>query len=62
VLFALTPTQQLPQAYPQARQQNDRRWLGERWQVRYQGADTFTLNLGQGLRYHVSPLPDENTP
>lgn len=62
VLFALTPAQQLPRAYPQAHQQDDRRWLGERWQVRYQGADTFTLNLGQGLRYHVSPLPDENTP
>ncbi|WP_194789558.1 hypothetical protein [Pseudomonas sp. UFMG81] len=62
VLFALTPAPQLAQAYPQAQQQGQRRWLGERWQVRYQNTDTFTLNLGQGLRYHLAPLPDENTP
>lgn len=62
VLFALTPAQQLPASYPQAREQAGQRWLGTRWQVSYQQPDTFTLNLGQGLRYHISPLPDENTP
>ncbi|MCI0913209.1 MULTISPECIES: hypothetical protein [Pseudomonas] len=62
VLFALTPAEQLPQLYPQARQQNERRWLGDRWQVRYRAADAFDLNLGDGLRYSVDPLPREDTP
>lgn len=62
VLFALTPAQQLAQLYPQAKQSGQRRWLGERWQVSYQAAGRFTLNLGQGLRYEVSPLPRESTP
>lgn len=62
VLFALTPVEQLPALYPQARQQGQRRWLGERWQVDYRDAERFTLNLAQRLRYEVSPLPSENTP
>lgn len=62
VLFALTPEQQLLQLYPQARQQEQRRWLDTRWQVDYRRADHFTLNLGQGLRYLVSPLPNETAP
>ncbi|MGE7990355.1 hypothetical protein ACQKPE_04760 [Pseudomonas sp. NPDC089554] len=62
VLFALTPAEQLQQLYPHAEQSGQRRWLGERWQVSYQADDRFTLNLAQGLRYHVSPLPRENTP
>lgn len=62
VLFALTPPDQLPQLYPQARQQNQRRWLGERWQVTYRAADAFDLNLGEGLRYVVGPLLREDTP
>lgn len=62
VLFALTPEQQLLQLYPQARQQEQRRWLDTRWQVDYRQADHFTLNLGQGLRYLVSPLPNETAP
>jgi len=62
VLFALTPSGQLPQLYPQAHQQGELRWLGDRWQVTYRAADTFDLNLGQGLRYLISPLPSENTP
>ncbi|MBK5000925.1 hypothetical protein IAE37_003201 [Pseudomonas sp. S31] len=62
VLFALTPPGQLPQLYPQAQQQNERRWLDDRWQVTYRAADAFDLNLGQGLRYVVDPLPRENTP
>ncbi|MNM80594.1 hypothetical protein D3C81_925660 [compost metagenome] len=62
LLFALTPAGQLQALYPGARQQGQQRWLGERWRVDYRQADDFTLNLGQGLRYLVSPLPSENTP
>ncbi|QBF24712.1 hypothetical protein EXN22_03040 [Pseudomonas tructae] len=62
VLFALTPSEQLQPLYSGARQQGQQRWLGERWRVDYRQADDFTLNLGQGLRYLVSPLPSENTP
>ena len=62
LLFALTPAEQLQRLYPGARQQGKQRWLGERWRVDYRQADDFTLNLGQGLRYLVSPLPRENTP
>ncbi len=62
MLFALTPDDQLQQGYPAARQQGRQRWLGERWRVDYRNADDFTLNLGQGLRYLVSPLPSETPP
>jgi len=62
LLFALTPTQRLTALYPAAQQQDNRRWLGERWQVSYRQADEFTLNLQQGLRYQVTPLPGENPP
>ena len=48
--------------YPAARQQDNQRWLGERWHVSYRQADDFTLNLQQGLRYLVTPLPGENAP
>ncbi|MDH0304221.1 MULTISPECIES: hypothetical protein [unclassified Pseudomonas] len=61
-LFALTPAGQLPLLYPQARQQGDRRWLDDRWQVTYRAVDRFDLNLGQGLRYVVDPLPSETAP
>ncbi|MEG0065229.1 MAG: hypothetical protein RR740_11565 [Pseudomonas sp.] len=62
VLFALTPAGELQQRYPQARQQGQQRWLGERWRVDYRHADDFTLHLEQGLRYLVSPLPSETPP
>ncbi|MDH0649614.1 hypothetical protein N5D48_01455 [Pseudomonas sp. GD03858] len=62
ILFALTPARQLPQLYPQARQQGERRWLDDRWQVTYRASDRFDLNLGQGLRYVIDPLPSETTP
>lgn len=62
LLFALTPEQQLQRLYPVARQQGSQRWLDTRWRVDYRQSDDFTLNLGQGLRYLVSPLPSENTP
>lgn len=62
LLFALTPSDQLQTLYPAAQQQDNRRWLGERWQVSYRQADDFTLNLQQGLRYLVTPLPGENAP
>lgn len=62
LLFAMTPAEQVQTLYPGARQQGQQRWLGERWHVDYRQADDFTLNLGQGLRYLVSPLPSENTP
>lgn len=62
MLFALTPSEQVQRLYPQARQHGQQRWLGDRWQVNYRASDRFTLNLGQGLRYEVSPLPSESTP
>lgn len=62
LLFALTPNEQLQQLYPDARQQGQERWLGDRWRVDYRSTDDFTLNLSQGLRYRVSPLPSETTP
>ena len=62
VLFAMTPAEQLAPLYPQATQGDLHRALGDRWQVVYRPDGTFTLNLGQGLRYEVSPLPSENTP
>lgn len=62
VLFALTPVEQLQQLYPQAQQQAARRWLAGRWQVTYRASDAFDLNMGQGMRYLVDPLPSENTP
>jgi len=62
LLFALTPADRLQALYPAAQQQDNRRWLGERWQVSYRQADDFTLNLQQGLRYLVTPLPGENAP
>ena len=62
VLFALAPEDTLGQLYPGARQQGRQRWLGERWQVTYQSTDEFSLNMPQGLRYLVSPLPSENAP
>ncbi|PSS56731.1 hypothetical protein [Pseudomonas sp. BBP2017] len=62
VLFALTADGQLKQRYPDARQHGQQRWLGKRWRVDYRHADDFTLNLKQGLRYRVSPLPSETTP
>jgi len=62
VLFALTPQAQLAQLYPGAVQHGQRRTLQTRWQVDYRHGDDFTLNLDQGLRYLVSPLPSENTP
>lgn len=62
VLFALTPEADLQRLYPQARQQGSQRSLGKRWQVTYRQTDDFSLNLEQGLRYLVSPLPSETTP
>lgn len=62
VLFALTPEAQLRQLYPGALQRGQQRSLQTRWQVDYQDPDDYTLNLGQGLRYLVTPLPSENTP
>ena len=62
LLFAMTPGEQLHSLYPLARQQGGVRQLHERWQVTYRAADTFTVQLPQGLRYVVSPLTSENTP
>jgi hypothetical protein len=62
VLFALTPAEQLAGSYPAARQVGQQRQLGERWAVEYGQPDTFTLRLGQGLQYRVSPLPNETAP
>lgn len=62
VLFALTPAEQLAGNYPGARQAGQQRQLGERWAVEYGQPDTFTLRLGQGLQYRISPLPNETQP
>ncbi|WEZ89010.1 hypothetical protein P3R38_01645 [Pseudomonas sp. NyZ480] len=62
VLFALTPGEQLQALYPGARQQRGQRWLEDRWHIAYRDADGFDLNLGEGLRYVIAPLPSENLP
>jgi len=62
LLFALTPAADLQHAYPTAQQQGNQRRLGSRWSVTYGPAGSLRLNLEQGLRYLVSPLPSENTP
>lgn len=64
LLFALTPGRDLPALYPDAQFTDQSRRLGTRWAVRYrQPPDrqplVFTLDLGQGLRYQISPLPSE---
>ena len=61
-LFALTPAEQLPQLYPQARQTADGRQLDTRWQVVYRSASAFDLILGQGLRYTLEPLSTKGSP
>ena len=53
---------ELQRAYPTAQQQGNQRRLGSRWSVTYGQSTSFSLNLEQGLRYLVSPLPSENTP
>ncbi|UVJ44411.1 DUF3261 domain-containing protein [Pseudomonas sp. LS1212] len=62
VLFALTPAGELQRNYPGASQLGNRRQLAERWHVIYRQPQAFTLNLEQGLRYQVSPLPRESAP
>jgi hypothetical protein len=62
VLFALTPANELQRNYPEASQQGDQRQLAGRWRVTYRQPQAFTLNLEQGLRYQVSPLPSETAP
>ncbi|MGR3993306.1 hypothetical protein [Pseudomonas sp. 1121_17] len=62
LLFALTPSEQLAQLYPDAREQGQQRWLGERWQVSYRQPGAFDLKLAHGLRYLVDPLPSERLP
>lgn len=62
LLFALTPGGELGTLYPQASGDSAGRQLGERWQVRYQTANRFTLNLAHGLAYRVSPLNAEPAP
>lgn len=62
LLFALTPQSELQRAYPAAQQQGNQRHLGSRWSVTYGQPGSLRLNLAQGLRYLVSPLPRENTP
>ena len=36
--------------------------LEDRWHIAYRDADGFDLNLGEGLRYVIAPLPSENLP
>nr|WP_276583475.1 hypothetical protein [Pseudomonas sp. RIT-PI-S] len=62
LLFALTPSSELPTLYPNAQATVQGRSLGSRWAVRYRQPMDFTLELGQGLRYQVSPLPSEASP
>lgn len=62
LLFALTPPAELQRAYPTAQQQGHQRRLDGRWSVDYGPSTTFSLNLEQGLRYLVSPLPSETPP
>ncbi|MFO2463175.1 hypothetical protein OOJ96_06440 [Pseudomonas sp. 15FMM2] len=61
LLFALTPTDEVPGNYPDAREVADVRVLKPHWQIIYQAPQVFTVYLrGQPLNYHVTPL--ENAP
>ncbi|SDZ13312.1 DUF3261 domain-containing protein [Pseudomonas sp. NFIX28] len=60
LLFALTPTGELRDNYPSARQQGAQRELDPRWRIRYHQALDFRLELPRGLHYHISPLTAEN--
>lgn len=59
LLFALQPQGTLAAQYPSAESGAQWRRLGKRWAVHYQLPQAFTLDLGEGLSYHVSPLPSE---
>ena len=62
LLFALTPDRELAARYPAASRQGAQRRLEGRWVVDYRSPRVFTLSLAQGLRYHITPLNDGNTP
>ncbi|WLG95422.1 DUF3261 domain-containing protein [Pseudomonas sp. FP198] len=58
LLFALTPEAELAGRYPAARQQDARRTLDTRWQVRYTQPLDFQLSLPQGPHYRITPLSE----
>ncbi|MCF4997805.1 hypothetical protein GIW70_04980 [Pseudomonas syringae] len=61
LLFALTPSGEVARNYPEASQQDNRRSLHMRWNIRYSQPQRFELELPKGPHYRVSPL-NEPTP
>ena len=57
LLFALTPTAELLDNYPDARTADGVRTLAPGWQIRYQTPRVFSVILHDpGVTYHVTPL------
>lgn len=65
LLFALTPSAQLPKQYPAEHWQlaaDGTRRLNPQWRIRYRAPLDFTLEHSPDLIYQVSALPDEKAP
>ena len=65
LLFALTPSAQLPQRYPAGSWQRSRdgaRRLNPHWRISYRAPLDFTLHSSPDLSYHVNVLPDDKVP
>ena len=65
LLFALTPSAQLPSHYPAANWQlgtDGTRRLNPHWRISYRAPLDFTLERSPDLTYQVSALPDDKAP
>lgn len=65
LLFALTPSAQLPSHYPAGNWQLDTdgtRRLNPQWRISYRAPLDFTLERSLDLIYQVSALPDDKAP
>ncbi len=65
LLFALTPSAELAQCYPQGDWQlagADQRRLEPDWRIDYRTPRHFTLNTPPDLHYQVAPLQPEESP
>lgn len=65
LLFALTPSAELAQRYPQGDWQlaaADQRRLKPDWRIDYRTPLHFTLNTPPDLHYQVAPLQPEESP
>lgn len=65
LLFALTPSAQLPKQYPVEHWQlaaDGTRRLNPQWRISYRAPLDFTLEHSPDLIYQVSALPDDKAP